>query len=92
MSRATAMERIEKLRKQLEEAEAKAQETEAKKAAAEQERKQKKRDTLLTKKARLQVQAKNVAGMLQEVEQKIEELDNPSVEEVEVEADVADAG
>ena len=49
MSRATALERIEKLRVQLEEAEAKAAEVEAKKEAVEAEKVAKKRDKLKTR-------------------------------------------
>ena len=89
MSRATAMERIEKLRLQLEEAEAKAKQAEAKKAEAEKVRVETKKARLQAKRARLQAQAKLIAETLAEVESEFDALDNPSVQ-LEVVEDVTD--
>lgn len=81
MSRSTPMERIEKLRLQLEEAEKKAAEQEAKKAAAQAERDKKKRSSLEAKLTRLNTQASAVAQLILETQAKLDELGQPTEEE-----------
>ncbi len=80
MSRSTPMERIEKLRQQLEEAEKKAAEQEAKKAAAQAERDKKKRSSLEAKLDRLNTQASAVAQLILETQAKLDELGQPAEE------------
>lgn len=87
MSRSTPMERIEKLRQQLEEAEAKAAEQELKKQQAEQERNEKKRNVLTSKLQRLLTQQANINALIAETQAKLDEL---GVKPDEVQADVAD--
>lgn len=84
--RSTSMERIEKLRLQLEEAERKEAEKAKKKADAEAARVQKKRDTLKARIDRLSKQAANIAKLLQDTQQELADLDNSEVyAEVELE-------
>lgn len=68
------MERIERLRLQLEEAERKEQEREAKKAEAQAERDQKKRASLEAKLGRLHEQQKRIASMIAETQAALDEL------------------
>ena len=69
------MERIEKLRQQLEEAERKEQEREAKKAEAQAARNQKKRESLETRLGRLLKQQEKIAEQIAETEAALDELD-----------------
>ena len=74
MARATSMERIEKLRQQLEEAERKEQEREAKKAEAQAARNQKKRESLETRLGRLLEQQEKIAEQILETQAALDEL------------------
>lgn len=74
MARATSMERIEKLRLQLEEAERKEQEREAKKAEAQAARNQKKRESLETRLGRLLEQQDKIAEQILETQAALDEL------------------
>lgn len=74
MARATSMERIEKLRQQLEEAERKEQEREAKKAEAQAARNQKKRESLETRLGRLLEQQDKIAEQILETQAALDEL------------------
>ncbi len=68
------MERIQKLRLQLEEAEKKEQEREAKKAEAQAARNQKKRESLETRLGRLLKQQEKIAEQIAETEAALDEL------------------
>lgn len=68
------MERIEKLRQQLEEAERKEQEREAKKAEAQAARNQKKRESLETRLGRLLEQQDKIAEQILETQAALDEL------------------
>ena len=68
------MERIEKLRQQLEEAERKEQEREAKKAEAQAARNQKKREFLETRLGRLLEQQVKIADQILETQAALDEL------------------
>lgn len=74
MARATSMERIQKLRLQLEEAEKKEQEREAKKAEAQAARNQKKRESLETRLGRLLEQQNKIAEQILETQAALDEL------------------
>lgn len=74
MARATSMERIQKLRLQLEEAEKKEQEREAKKAEAQAARNQKKRESLETRLGRLLEQQDKIAEQILETQAALDEL------------------
>ena len=76
MSRATGMERIEKLRLQLEEAERKIAETEAKKQAAKKEQAEKKRTSLTARLDRLFKQQAKVNEMIEETQSALDDIDN----------------
>lgn len=74
MARATSMERIEKLRLQLEEAERKEAEKAEKRAAVEAERAQKKRASLEQRLGRLHEQQERVEKMIAETQAQLDEL------------------
>lgn len=82
MARATSLERIEKLRQQLEEAERKEAEKAEKKAAVEAERAQKKRTSLQTRLGRLLEQQEKIAQQIAETQAELDELGEPEVAEV----------
>jgi vacuolar-type H+-ATPase subunit E/Vma4 len=87
MSRATGLERIEKLRLQLEEAEAKAAAAEAKKAEAEAEKVAKKRATLQAKLGRLETQQDHVVEMIEATLKELDSLpEEPSTPQLAFEA------
>jgi len=82
MARATSLERIEKLRQQLEDAERKEAEKAEKKAAAEAERAQKKRTSIEARLGRLHEQRARVEAMIAETEAQLDELPEPEQTEV----------
>ncbi len=76
MSRATSLERIEKLRAQLEEAERKEAEKAERQQAAAKEKAFKKRETLVTRLKRLRAQQDKIAEQVEETLTNLQEIDD----------------